>query len=154
MLSVAVGIGAGSDDELFREIILDHYRHPRHHGRVERPDGSLEADNPLCGDRLELTWRVDGDRLADVAFTGQGCSISQAAASMLCDGVTGLPRPEAIALVRRYHEMLVGEGSGDDLGDLEALRGVRDYPVRVKCATLACNALLQALGAAREGEAA
>lgn len=154
MLSVGLGIEAEADDDLFREIILDHYRHPRHRGRVERPDGSLEADNPLCGDQIQLTWRVVGDRLADVAFTGQGCSISQAAASMLCDGVAGMPCPQAVALARRYRDMLVSEGSADDLGDLEALRGVRDYPVRVKCATLACNALLRALGAGREGEAA
>ena len=153
MLSVTVGFDA-VDDELFREIILDHYRSPRRHGRVEHPDGSLEADNPLCGDEIQLSWRLDGDALADIAFTGKGCSISQAAASMLCDEVAGLPCQAAIELARRYHEMLVGAGSPDSLGDLEALRGVRAYPVRVKCATLACNAILRALSGEPQGRAA
>jgi nitrogen fixation protein NifU and related proteins len=150
---VTVGIGP-VDDELFREIILDHYRNPRRRGRVPQPDGSLEADNPLCGDEIELTWRVEGDALADIAFTGRGCSISQAAASMLCDEVAGLPCKAAVDLARRYREMLVAEGAAASLGDLEALQGVRAYPVRVKCATLACNAILRALGGEREGEAA
>ena len=153
ILSVTVGITA-VDDELYREIILDHYRNPRHRGAVERADGSLEADNPLCGDEIRLTWRLEGDRVAEVAFTGKGCSISQAAASMLCDELAGLPRLEALELARRYREMLVADGDPDSLGDLEALRGVRAYPVRIKCATLACSVILQALGAGQEGEAA
>jgi nitrogen fixation NifU-like protein len=149
---MAVGI-APVDDELFREIILDHYRHPRHRGEVPGADGRLEADNPLCGDEIQLSWRMDGDRLADIAFSGRGCSISQAAASMLCDQVAGMGRAEAVGLARRYREMLVDGAGADGLGDLEALRGVRAYPVRIKCATLVCNALLQALGAASEGTA-
>jgi len=153
MSSVTVGFEA-VDDDLFREIILDHFRNPRHRGRVERPDGSLEADNPLCGDEIQLTWRVEGDAVADIAFTGRGCSISQAAASMLCDGVAGLPCPAALELARRYREMLVADGPADSLGDLEALRGVKAYPVRIKCATLACNAILRALSGEPEGQAA
>ncbi len=152
ILSVEVGITA-VDDELFREIILDHYRNPRHRGEVASASGTLEADNPLCGDEIRLSWRLEGDRLADVAFTGKGCSISLAAASMLCDAVAGLPRPEAERLALRYRDMLVADGEADGIGDLEALRGVKAYPVRIKCATLACNTLLQALAGA-EGEAA
>jgi nitrogen fixation NifU-like protein len=152
ILSVKVGI-TPVDDELFREIILDHYRNPRHRGEIARATGTLEADNPLCGDEIRLSWRLDADRLAEVAFTGKGCSISQAAASMLCDEVAGLRRADAERLARRYRDMLVADGEADGIGDLEALRGVRAYPVRIKCATLACNALLQALAGA-DGEAA
>jgi nitrogen fixation NifU-like protein len=148
ILSMAVGI-VTVDDELFREIILDHYRNPRRRGEVAGADGTLEADNPLCGDEIHLSWRFEGDRLADIGFTGRGCSISQAAASMLCDAVAGLPRGEAASLSRRYRRMLVEDGEPEGLGDLEALRGVRAYPVRIKCATLACNAIMEALGDAQ-----
>jgi nitrogen fixation NifU-like protein len=153
MLSVQVGF-TQVDDDLYREIILDHYRNPRRRGAVDHADGSLEADNPLCGDEIHLTWRLDGDRLAEIAFTGKGCSISQAAASMLCDRVAGLSREEALDLAHRYRQMLVADGRADELGDLEALQGVRAYPVRVKCATLACNVILRALDPAEEGDAA
>jgi nitrogen fixation NifU-like protein len=153
MLSVTVGI-TPVDDDLYREIILDHYRNPRRRGAVADADGTLEAENPLCGDELCLSWRLDGDRLAEIAFTGKGCSISQAAASMLCDQVAGLPRQEAVDVARRYRQMLVGEGRSEDLGDLEALQGVKAYPVRVKCAALACSAILRALGSVEEGDAA
>ena len=153
MLTVAVGIPA-VDDELFREIILDHYRNPRHRGEVAGADGTLEADNPLCGDEIHLSWRLGPDeRLEEVAFRGRGCSISQAAASMLLEEAAGLPREGAARLARRFRDMLVADGGDEDLGDLASLRGVRAYPVRIKCATLACNALLQALGEPdREGE--
>ncbi|MHB8718985.1 MAG: Fe-S cluster assembly sulfur transfer protein SufU [Candidatus Dormibacteria bacterium] len=135
------------DDDLYREIILDHYRHPRHRGRLDPADALVAADNPLCGDQIDLSVRFAGDRISDIAFDGTGCSISQAAASMLCEAATGATRGEARALAERFRAMLVNEGSDADLGDLEALAGVRAYPVRVKCATLASNALVQALGA-------
>jgi nitrogen fixation NifU-like protein len=151
MLSVQVGI-TPVDDDLYRELILDHYRNPRR--RARHSHGSLEAENPLCGDEITLTWRLEGDRLAEIAFTGKGCSISQAAASMLCDQVAGLPRKDAVDLARRYRQMLVADGRADELGDLEALQGVRAYPVRVKCATLACSVILRALDSAQEGDAA
>jgi nitrogen fixation NifU-like protein len=137
-------------DDLYREIILDHYRHPRHRGRVEPADAVVEADNPLCGDQIDLSLRFDGDRLAEIGFEGTGCSISQAACSMLCDEVSGTSRERARDVADRFRAMLVEDGSAEDLGDLEALRGVRAYPVRVKCATLPCNALLQALDEAEE----
>lgn len=134
-------------DDLYRELILDHFRRPRHRGSVSDATGTLDADNPLCGDELHLSWRMDGDRLDEIAFSGQGCSISLAAASMLCEAVFGAPRAEAVATLRRYRSMLVEAGSGEDLGDLEALQGVAAYPMRIKCATLAANAILQALDA-------
>ena len=133
-------------DDLYREIILDHFRNPRHRGAIDPADGELEADNPLCGDEIRLTWRVDADDRVSVAFEGRGCSISQAAASLLCDAVDGVPAAQAIDVVRRYRAMLVEGTDPGDVGDLEALRGVAAYPVRVKCATLAANGLLSALG--------
>jgi nitrogen fixation NifU-like protein len=133
------------EDDLYREIILDHYRRPRHAGRVAEPSAVVEANNPLCGDEIVLTVRCDGATLADVAFEGQGCSISQASASMLCDTVIGMSTQDAAGLAERFRGMLVDDGPAPDAGDLEALQGVKAYPVRVKCATLAWNALLQAI---------
>ncbi len=137
-------------DDLYREIILDHYRRPRHRGRVDPADAVVAADNPLCGDQIDLSVRFDGDRVAEIAFDGTGCSISQAASSMLCDEVSGHSRVEARDVAQRFRAMLVEDGSPDDLGDLEALQGVKAYPVRIKCATLSCNALLEALGPAED----
>ena len=133
------------DDDLYREIILDHFRSPRRKRRVEHADRSVEANNPLCGDEIDLMLRMEGQAVADIGFTGRGCSISQASASMLCDTVAGMALDEARILAERFRAMLQGGDDSTDLGDLEALRGVRSYPVRVKCATLAWNALLQAL---------
>ncbi len=137
-------------DDLYREIILDHYRHPRHRGRVDPADAVVEADNPLCGDQIDISVRFDGEQVAAIGFEGTGCSISQAACSMLCDEVSGGSREHARDVAGRFRAMLVEDGSPDDLGDLEALQGVRAYPVRVKCATLPCGALLQALSDAEE----
>ena len=133
------------DDDLYREIILDHYRRPRRKRAVAPADRTIEANNPLCGDEIDLTLRFDGDAIGDIGFEGRGCSISQASASMLCEAVAGMPGEAARGLAERFRGMLQGADGDEDLGDLEALRGVRAYPVRVKCATLAWNALLQAL---------
>jgi nitrogen fixation NifU-like protein len=136
------------DDDLYREIILDHYRNPRHHQTVNPADRVIEANNPLCGDEIDLSYRLADGTVAAIGFTGRGCSISQASASMLCEAVTGLSVDEASRLAERFRAMLTGDGSagdGDDIGDLEALRGVRAYPVRVKCATLVWNALIEGL---------
>lgn len=130
-------------DDLYREIILDHYRSPRHKGRVEDPDISARGYNPLCGDDIEITLRLDGGRIKAVAFDGHGCSISQASASMLTEAVSGKPLAEALELAASVRAMFTGEAEVDleSLGDLEALQGVNRYPVRIKCATLAWNAL-------------
>ncbi len=137
------------DDDLYREIILDHYRNPRHHHTVDPADRVIEANNPLCGDEIDLSYRLDGGTVAAIGFTGRGCSISQASASMLCEAVTGMPVADAARLAEQFRAMLTGDGTSimedDSVGDLEALRGVRAYPVRVKCATLVWNALLEAL---------
>ena len=133
------------DDDLYREIILDHYRNPRHKAAVESADRTVDASNPLCGDEIDLSFRLRDGAVDAIGFTGRGCSISQASASMLCESVTGMQVGDAAALAERFRAMLHGDNSDGDIGDLEALRGVRAYPVRVKCATLAWNALLEGL---------
>jgi nitrogen fixation NifU-like protein len=135
------------DDDLYREIILDHYRNPRHHHAVVPADRVIEANNPLCGDEIDLSYRLADGTVAAIGFTGRGCSISQASASMLCEAVTGMSVDDAARLAETFRAMLTGNGDtgSADIGDLEALRGVRAYPVRVKCATLVWNALLEGL---------
>ncbi|HEY6379741.1 MAG TPA: SUF system NifU family Fe-S cluster assembly protein [Candidatus Dormibacteraeota bacterium] len=133
------------EDELYREIILDHWRTPRHHGVLEPADVRVEGNNPLCGDELLLTARLRSGRVEAIAFTGQGCSISRASASMMCEGVAGQPIDVADGLRRRFVAMLLERGPSDEVGDLEALQGVATMPARVKCALLAWNALRQVL---------
>ncbi|MBV8084471.1 MAG: SUF system NifU family Fe-S cluster assembly protein [Chloroflexi bacterium] len=140
------------DDDLYREIILDHYRNPRRKRAVVPADRRIEANNPLCGDEIDLTLRLSNGVVSDIGFEGRGCSISQASASMLCDAVAGADARRAAEMAHGFRSLMQGEEAGSDLGDLEALAGVRAYPVRVKCATLAWNALLEALG--EEGEPA
>lgn len=133
------------DDDLYREIILDHYRNPRRKRSVEPADMTVEASNPLCGDEVTLTLKVRDGAVEDVGFVGRGCSISQASASMMCEEVAGRSREAAAALGHRFKEMLMAGATPEDLGDLEALQGVRQYPVRIKCAVLPWNALLRGL---------
>ncbi len=137
-------------DDLYKEIILDHYRHPRNRGVVENPDVATRGHNPLCGDQLELSLRLEGDRIADVKVLGKGCSISQASASMMTERIKGRPIAEVRDLIGTFKGMLLedrelDEEEYDALGDLEALEGVKGYPVRIKCALLAWNTLLEAL---------
>jgi len=134
----------GLDDELFREIILDHYRHPRHRGLVEPADVATHGHNPLCGDELDLTLRVQEGQVEAVGFEGQGCSISMAAASMMSEEIQGKTVTDTKDLITRFRAMLL-EGqdptSVGDIGDLEALAGVRRYAARIKCAMLPWSAL-------------
>ena len=134
-------------DELYREIILDHYRNPRNRGSLDEPSASGEGDNPLCGDEVKLEVAIQSGRVAGVRFLGRGCSISQASASMLTQAVQGLSLEEVEALFESFKAMMYGSDQVDpeSLGDLEALQGVRKFPVRVKCATLAWNVLQEAL---------
>src|SRR5579864_5268491 len=119
--NVAVGF-TPVDDDLYREIILDHYRNPRHKHALPAADRSVAASNPLCGDEIDLMLELDGEGISAAGFEGRGCSISQASASMLCEAVTGLDVEAAASLARRFRAMLQGGGDGEDLGDLEALR--------------------------------
>ncbi len=138
-------------DDLYREIILDHYRSPKNRGTIQHPDIRAEGKNPLCGDELELTVLLGGDTILEIKFDGHGCSISQASASMLTEQVKGKRLNEAEDLVDIIRGMFKGEVEidPDELGDLEALQGIRRYPVRIKCATLAWNALQVGIDAHR-----
>jgi nitrogen fixation NifU-like protein len=130
-------------DELYRELILDHYRSPRNHEPLESPDVVAEGYNPLCGDEIEIHLSFAGDAIEKIAFRGHGCSISQASGSMLTIAVKGKSTDEARGLIESFKRMMTDPDSEppEELGDLEALQGVAKFPVRVKCATLAWHAL-------------
>ena len=136
--------------DLYRDLILDHARNPRHFGKLGHTTHSAEGINPLCGDKLRLYLDVDpNDVITDAAFEGSGCAISVASASLLTDTVIGLSSSDAMAFFDAVTAQLAGgegkDGKRVDLGKLRALAGVRDYPSRVKCATLAWHALRSAL---------
>ena len=132
----------------YQELILDHYRRPRNRGALERPDAHAELRNPLCGDEVALAFTLDGaGRVAEARFTGAGCSISQASASMLTQLVAGKTVAEAAALGARVARMLAGDAAAaadPALGDLRALAGVARIPMRVKCALLPWRAFDEA----------
>ena len=134
-------------DELYRELILDHYRHPRHKGRLEVTTAKAEGFNPLCGDEIALDLEVEDGVIRSVAFRGRGCSISQASGSMMTDAVIGLTKDEALAMLAAFKQMMTEPDKevAMDLGDLEAFQGVAKFPVRVKCATLAWHVLEEGL---------
>ena len=134
-------------EELYKEVILDQYRSPRNKGRVDPHDIALERNNPLCGDEIELFLRFDGGNVEDIGFEGKGCSISQASASMMTEKVKGMDAKEATALAETIKAMMAGETEGDpdELEDLVSLKGVVKYPVRIKCALLGWNTLLEGL---------
>jgi nitrogen fixation NifU-like protein len=135
-------------DDLYRELILDHYRHPRNKGNLDNANRHVEGFNPLCGDEVELDLIVDKDGVIEaVAFKGRGCSISQASSSMMTDAVKGQTKSEAMALLDAFKRMMMEPETepAEELGDLEAFQGVAKFPVRVKCATLAWNVLQEGL---------
>ena len=134
-------------DELYREVILDHFKSPTHKGELPEAQIKAQGANPLCGDELTFHIRVDGDRLAQVRFHGSGCAISQAAASMLAGRLEGTTRAEAGRIIEAMKSLMQGgdPDRGPDLGDLEVLAGVRKFPVRVKCAALSWNVVEQGL---------
>jgi nitrogen fixation NifU-like protein len=137
-------------DDLYREIILDHYKQPRNRGELEPHTVRVEGNNPLCGDEIQLdVVLADGD-LQDVAFQGRGCSISQASASMMTEAVKAKPVQDVQELIETFKGMMHGQPvDTEELGDLEALAGVQKFPVRIKCALLAWTTLEQALQEAK-----
>ena len=134
---------AGLED-LYREIILDHYRTPRNRGELDAPAVSAEGHNPLCGDEIRIFVDVQDGVVTDVRFNGSGCSISQSSASMMTSAIKGKPVDQVKAIVKKFKSMMTVDESLN-LGDLEALQGVVKFPVRIKCATLGWNTLLDAL---------
>lgn len=133
--------------DLYRDVILDHNRHPRNFGRLEHPDAEAEGHNPLCGDRLSLAVRLAGDRIEDIRFEARGCAISRASASLMSEAVKGKDRAAVKRLFASVHALLTDPNAAPaaDLGKLAALCGVREFPARVKCASLCWHTLNAAL---------
>ena len=134
--------------ELYQEVIFDHNRNPRNFRVMENADREVEGFNPLCGDRLTLFLKLDGDEITDVSFQGSGCAISTASVSLMTEIIKGKTEAEADALFKKFHEMTTGKEENIDMeaiGKLAVLAGVREYPARVKCATLAWHTLDAAL---------
>lgn len=133
--------------ELYRDVILDHNKRPRNFGRIEPSDGQAEGHNPLCGDRLTVWLRLKDDRIEDIRFEGKGCAISTASASLMTEAVKGKDRATVQSLYGRIHSLLTQQDAVPDtsLGKLAALSGVREFPARVKCASLCWHTLNAAL---------
>ena len=144
-------------DDLYQDIILDHYRKPRHKGHLDDPELRSEGFNPFCGDQVVLTMDMDDGHIAHVAFQGQGCSISQASASILTDHLEGKTLEEAEDLVRTFKGIMAGEEvteeQEDELGEIVALQGVRKFPIRIKCALLGWTTLQDAIAEYRKTHA-
>ncbi|MDH5588433.1 MAG: SUF system NifU family Fe-S cluster assembly protein [Gemmatimonadota bacterium] len=138
-------------DSLYQQLILEHYRAPKNKREMDDPSVEVHLANPVCGDEIRLQLKVEGDHISDVSFVGQGCSISQAAVSMMTALLKGRSLSEADSLAERFKEMMHGdEAASKDraMGDLRALAGVSKFPVRIKCALLGFDALQQAMGKA------
>jgi nitrogen fixation NifU-like protein len=132
--------------ELYQSLILDHNRTPRHFGRLTRATHHGAGHNPLCGDRVEVYLRIENDQVAEVSFEGDGCAISTASASLMTEALQGKSLAEAQAVFKDFHELLTrGQQPQNDLGSLTVLAGVREFPTRVKCATLPWHTLQAAL---------
>jgi len=137
-------------EDLYKEVILDHYKSPRNKRELPGAELTCSRNNPLCGDEITIQANLEGERVAEVAFSGQGCSISQASASMLTEAVAGKSVEEADRLAVEFRGMMEGTQDLDEdrAGDLVALKGVVKYPVRIKCAVLAWDVLQEALSGA------
>lgn len=132
---------------LYQEVLLDHYRSPRNRGHLASPTGRAEGHNPLCGDRIAVEVDVQGERLQKVAFEGAGCAISTASASLMTEAVAGKTETEIAELFEQFRKAVTGDPAADPepLGKLAVLCGVKDFPMRVKCATLAWHTLIAAI---------
>lgn len=130
-------------EALYQDIILDHSKHPRNFGKIDQPSAAVEHENPVCGDQILLHVKITDDIIREIKFYGRGCAISQSSASMMTQEVKNLNLSEAEHLIEILRDMLLENDDAhlDELGDLRALRGVRKFPVRIKCAVLAWNAL-------------
>jgi nitrogen fixation NifU-like protein len=143
------------ENDLYREIIIDHYQHPRNKGILEPADVKADGVNPLCGDEIHVSFNLDGDKIKEIMFTGHGCSISQSSASMMTEIVKEKNLEDAEKIANIFKDMMLKNGTLDALEDLEedeelvedleSLEGVKKYPVRIKCAILAWNTLLEGI---------
>ncbi|MFZ5557084.1 MAG: Fe-S cluster assembly sulfur transfer protein SufU [Pseudomonadota bacterium] len=133
--------------ELYQEVIFDHNRHPRNFRAMDPADRKADGFNPMCGDKVTIFLRLDGERIADVSFQGSGCAISTASASLMTEALKGKTLAEAEQLFEEFHSALTdsADGHAHDLGKLEVLAGVREFPARVKCATLAWHTVHAAM---------
>jgi nitrogen fixation protein NifU and related proteins len=143
-------------DDIYKEVILDHYKNPRNKRELPSAELSCTRNNPLCGDEITVYAHVNGGRIAELAFQGAGCSISQSSASMMTEAATGEPVADALDLAAGFRSMMAGDVQPDDdrFGDLVALKGVVKYPIRIKCAVLAWDVLQEALQGAGEATGA
>jgi nitrogen fixation NifU-like protein len=140
-------------EDLYRRVIMDHYRNPRNRGKLDEAEGLVvNLSNPTCGDSISLSLKVENGKVADARFLGEGCSISMSSASMMTEAVKGKTVEEALHLAHQFSELMQGQEIDDsvDLGDIEALSGVAKFPARIKCATLAWKALEQGIRQARQ----
>ena len=135
--------------DLYQEVILDHNKNPRNYREIDNPDKTADGHNPLCGDQLKVYLSMDADKVTDVAFIGSGCAISKASASMMTQAVKGKTREEATILFDEFHRMVKGELDAEEeethLGKLKIFAGVREFPARVKCASLSWHTMKAAL---------
>jgi len=139
--------------ELYQQLILDHSRSPRNCRVIEDADAMAQGHNPLCGDEVTIYVKIDGDRVSDISFKGNGCAISTASASLLTEVMRGKTREQAEEIFRNFHDLVTGstqEGAGPELGKLQVFSGVSEFPVRVKCATLVWHTLKAALSRLKE----
>ena len=142
-------------DALYRDTVLDHFRSPRGQKALDRIDMTRNGHNPLCGDKITLSVKMSGDKIEDVEVHCKGCAISVASSSMLAELLPGMTKTEALALAEAFKKMMHGAPAPKDMdiGDLDALEGVRNFPVRVKCALLAWMTIIDAFKAADAGDA-
>ncbi|GAB4293739.1 MAG: SUF system NifU family Fe-S cluster assembly protein [Ignavibacteriaceae bacterium] len=135
--------------ELYQQVILDHNKSPRNFRRMENPDSQAEGYNPLCGDHFHIYLQFENDKIKDISFDGAGCAISKASASLMSSVIKGKTKKEAEELFEKFHELVTGKEKGEpdtnDLGKLTVFAGVREFPARVKCASLAWHTMINAL---------
>lgn len=139
-------------DNLYRQVIMDHYQRPRNRGKIGEEVLSVHLNNPSCGDTITLQLQVEDDMIKDIKFEGEGCSISMASASMMTHAVKGKSKEDAMHMIEVFQRLMLGEApdSKADLGDIEALSGVAKFPARISCATLSWKALEQGVKEAQK----
>ncbi|MBX9974211.1 Fe-S cluster assembly sulfur transfer protein SufU [Cytobacillus firmus] len=140
-------------DTLYRQVIMDHYKNPRNKGILEDDSLTINMNNPTCGDRIQLTLKLEDGKVADAKFEGEGCSISMSSASMMTQAIKGKNIEEALKLSKVFSDMMLGKEYDEDdldLGDIEALQGVSQFPARIKCATLAWKAMEKGVSTEKE----